>query len=112
MILDIEDYVNSAVTDFKKNFESDITLGNIIDAVSVMMKIVGKFETIPGQDKKLIVTKLITILVRDSGHFDSTLEDVIVYVVPSTIDNLISVEKGKLSFNKRIHRGCLAFLKK
>lgn len=120
MILDLEEIshtVNVVTTselyhmlsDFKKSFDSDITLGNIIDAVSIMMKIVARFDKIPGRDKKLVVIRLITVMIKEKGNFNNTFEDILIYVIPTTIDQLISVENGKMTFNKNPKCGCFAF---
>lgn len=91
---------------FKYSFISNIDISNIINAVTELMKIVGKVKKVSGNDKKIIVTKLLIYMVKetDTGEFDEIMDSVLINIIPVAIDKLVSVEKGKLIFNKKIKK--------
>ena len=79
-----------------------ISMANIISITTDLMSILGKINDLNGKEKKKLVIQLLYILIEefDAGSleiFDPILKE----LVPIIIDNLISVEKGKIKFNKQ-----------
>ena len=82
-----------------------------------MMVKVGEVKTLSGREKKQMVEDSILSLVDtifkhlDESYFkddiwDNQVRNVIMLVLPSMIDMLIDIEKGKLKFNKRMFKCC------
>jgi hypothetical protein len=58
------------------------------------------------QKKKLIIDALLLVLDEtDSGVLES-FEPLIKVMIPTVVDNLIDVEKGKIKLNKGIRKRC------
>jgi len=86
-----------------EDFEDGITLQNLTKVIIDSMTIVGQFSKMEGTSKKQLVIDMIIFVLKntDSGPFE-VFEPYIINMVPSTIDALIYVEKGKLRFNPKI----------
>ena len=97
------------VDNFGKSFTEQITIQTVTDAVTTLMRIVGPMQQLSGKDKKYVVTQLLLYLVKasDSGQYDDLMDAILVNIIPILIDKLISVEEGKLVFNKQ-YIGCFS----
>lgn len=102
--IDLKD-IYSILADFRNTFGGSVDISNVVDAVTQLMTIVGKFKSVSGSNKKFIVTKLLIQLVKetsvdDESRIEEILDSILINVIPTIIDKLISVENGKLKFNK------------
>ena len=83
-----------------------------------IMVAVGKYKKMSGDQKKNLVidTCMYTIdmlfaelnISTDLSKetWDEHVRDILLALIPTTIDSLISVEKGKLKFNSNLHKCC------
>ena len=96
------------VGDFQKSFGKEINVVNLVDAVTRLMKLVGRISKLSGDDKKFIVTKLLIFMVKETGEgeIDEIMDSILINIIPTIIDKLISVENGKLVFNKNATSAC------
>ena len=87
---------------FESSFGSNINIVNVVDASIELMKLVGNIKKLSGKNKKFIVTKMLIFLLKESndGLLDETMDNIVITIIPITIDKLILVEHGKLKFNK------------
>ena len=81
--------------------------------VPKMMVIVGKYKTLDGQEKKILVSDTVVFAIDtlfeelnvntqlSKESWDEHVRDILLVTVPSTIDTLISIEKGRLVFNPK-----------
>lgn len=97
---------------FKKLFGDDVNITNVVDAVTKLMEIVGKLKKLSGSDKKFVVTKSLIYLVKNTnqGSLDEMMDTILINIIPTVIDKLIVVEKGKLHFNESVSSCCIPFL--
>lgn len=98
-----EEEVKNIIEDFKKNFDKNITVQSVTDAVVSAMKVVGKIKKLNGKDKKYLVSSILLYIVDETniGEMDLILDNVLKNIIPVMIDTLISVENGKLKFNNK-----------
>ena len=78
-----------------------------------IMKDVGSIKNLSGKNKKKLVLETLTLFIEYLGvllnertflgkkDYDDSIRNVILILAPTLIDSLISVEGGKLVFNKR-----------
>lgn len=91
-----------------QNFPQGIDHGNIMEAVISCVRFMAesKRKLTGQQKKKLIVDALLLVLDEtDSGILES-FEPLIKNMIPTVVDNLIDVEKGKIKLNKGIRKRC------
>jgi hypothetical protein len=65
------------------------------------MKIVETFPNLKGSEKKKLVLDCVKVLLQKIGA-----SEIIIDVLPSVIDNLISVEKGEIIIGNEKLSGC------
>ena len=96
------------ISKFKNNFKEDINIKNVTEAVITLMKIVGKLSKLNGHEKKSVVTEVLVLIINEInlGEFDEVMDTVVSTLVPVIIDNLISVQNGKIVFNEKTKKKC------
>jgi basic membrane lipoprotein Med (substrate-binding protein (PBP1-ABC) superfamily) len=83
--------------------DQGITETNIIYIATKLMTALGKYKDISGHDKKTIVVLLINSAVDQSSLDETTqtiIQSIVSNVLPSTIDILVDISKGRYSFKK------------
>lgn len=98
------------IGEFRKEFGRTVNVSNVIEAVTMLMKMVGRMKTLHGEDKKFIVTKLLIFFVEETnsaGDIDDVMDTIVITLIPVVIDKLIYVESGKLKFNKKPWLSCI-----
>jgi hypothetical protein len=79
--------------------EESITPMNIVSIVVTLMKIVERFEDLPGVQKKQLILDTLVKYVKD--ELDGVAENIVVRIieltVPTLIDAFISVDKKKVT---------------
>lgn len=102
--------VDKVIEQFKSKWTlGDISMDNIVPAVASIMSIVGEYKELSGRNKKFATFQIIKSMLPEDDQLDMLLNN----VIPTLIDNLIDVEKGKIVFNKKVKSGffgCLKFL--
>ncbi len=91
-----------------QNFPQGIDHGNTMEAVISCVRFLAESKRrLTGQQKKkLIIDALLLVLDEtDSGVLES-FEPLIKVMIPTVVDNLIDVEKGKIKLNKGIRKRC------
>ena len=91
-----------------QNFPQGIDHGNTMEAVISCVRFLAesKRRMTGQQKKKLIIDALLLVLDEtDSGILES-FEPLIKVMIPTVVDNLIDVEKGKIKLNKGIRKRC------
>lgn len=91
-----------------QNFPQGIDHGNTMEAVISCVRFLAesKRKLTGQQKKKLIIDSLLLVLDEtDSGILES-FEPLIKVMIPTVVDNLIDVEKGKIKLNKGIRKRC------
>ena len=98
-----EGEVECIIGDFKKNFNENITVQSVTDAVVNAMKVVGTIKKLNGDDKKFLVSSILIYVVEETnvGEMDMILDNILKNIIPIMIDKLISVENGNLKFNNK-----------
>jgi len=86
----------------------NFSLGTIIDIIPNLIRIVEKYKTLSGIEKKRLVLDLIEYFIDNTDGFgdDHLVDPIIKTIVPSVIDNLIKVEDKKIVLRK--NRNCLS----
>lgn len=74
-------------------YPNGVNSENFIEAVTFCMKEAGKITQMDGKDKKSLVLINLTFCIQDP-----TLKE----LIPFLVDQLISVEKGKIRINPKI----------
>lgn len=84
---------------------------NIMEVVITSVRFLAKNRRkLTGQQKKKLITDaLLLVLDETENAFLDNFESVIKLMVPTIVDNLIDVEKGKIKLNKGI-RNCCCFM--
>jgi hypothetical protein len=97
---------------FMSSFKARIDVTTITDALVTLMGIVGKIDKLSGIEKKELTIGLLLHIVNetDSGKYDEIIDKILINLIPILIDRLVSVEKGKLVFNKKTF-SCLPCVK-
>ena len=89
-------------------FPNGIDHGNMMDVIVRAMRFLTlrKRKLTGQQKKKLIIDSLLVVLDEtDSGSLE-VFEPLIKTMIPTVVDNLIDVEKGKIRLNKK-SRSCV-----
>ena len=91
-----------------ESFPSGFDLDNVMEAVVRAMRYLArKQRKLTGQQKKkLIVDSLLLVLDETNSGALEMFEPIVKSMVPTVVDNLVDVEKGKIKLNKR-GRSCL-----
>ena len=92
---------------FPHGFDHD----NLMEAViRAMRHLARKHRRLTGQQKKkLIVDALLLVLDETNSGALEVFEPLVKSMIPTVVDNLIDVEKGKIKLNKK-GRSCLSML--
>ena len=92
---------------FPHGFDHD----NLMEAVvRAMRHLARKHRRLTGQQKKkLIVDALLLVLDETNSGALEVFEPLIKTMIPTVVDNLVDVEKGKIKLNKK-GRSCLSML--
>lgn len=95
--------IQKVIGDFDRVFPKNVSLDNIVTAVTELMKIVGKIKKLKGEEKKYIVTKVLLYIIETNnmGKYDDIFDSVLSGIIPTMIDTFIDVEKGNLVFNDK-----------
>jgi len=85
---------------------------NIMFIVTNMMSNIGKYKTLTGLEKKEVVIILVNKAIDESNELDDQVKDVLKMtmqtVVPTAIDIMIDISKGRYKFKylPRLAAGC------
>ena len=92
---------------FPRGFDHD----NLMEAVIRAMKFLArKHRKLTGQQKKkLIVDALLLVLDETNSGALEVFEPLVKSMIPTVVDNLVDVEKGKIKLNRK-GRSCLSML--
>ena len=91
-----------------QNFPRGVDHGNTREAVVSCVRFLAqtKRKLTGQQKKKLIIDALLLVLDEtDSGSLEA-FEPLVKIMIPTVVDNLIDVEKGKIKLNKGIRSRC------
>ena len=97
------------VDKLKERFPNGFEHDNLMEATMFAMRhlAVHNKRDSGNKKKKMIVDALIMLLDNtDSGELEK-FEPILKSMLPTIIDNLIDVEKGKLHINKKLPKACL-----
>lgn len=72
-----------------------------------MMQWLGKVKTLGGPDKKKVLLLSVEEMIRLIPNDKQNLEDLLLSVIPSMIDSLVSCETGELQINGKV-KSCVA----
>lgn len=91
-----------------ENFPEGIDHGNVMDVVMKCVRFLAKTKkNLTGQQKKkLIVDSLLLVLDETDAGILENFESLIKDMIPTVVDSLIDVEKGKIKLNKGIRSKC------
>lgn len=100
-----EEYTNNLIktgNQFIKQFPTGINLDNLMDATMKLLKEMTDIYFLNAEEKKEFICDVLCYVIdnTDAGALES-LDEVIKKLIPTIIDNLILVEKGKLKINKK-----------
>lgn len=98
------DLVNASLDGKKFSYE------DIPQNVAKCMGIAQAMSHLSGEEKQASVTKAIQMAIDDSD-VAGPLEGVIIEMVPTLIDAILDVDKGKLVINKRLRNSFCACFK-
>ena len=87
---------------FVKQFPNGINLDNLMDATMKLLKEITDIYFLNAEEKKEFICDVLCYVIdnTDAGALES-LDEIIKKLIPTIIDNLILVEKGKLKINKK-----------
>jgi hypothetical protein len=90
------------------NSPNGIDHENIMDVIITSVRFLAKNRRkLTGQQKKKQITDaLLLVLDETENAFLDNFESVIKLMVPTIVDNLIDVEKGKIKLNKGVRNFC------
>ena len=91
-----------------ENCPNGVDHSNVMEAVVKCVRFLAKAQKkLTGQQKKkLIIDALLLVLDETDSGFMEGFEPLIKVMIPTVVDNLIDVEKGKIKLNKGIRSGC------
>jgi len=91
-----------------QHFPHGIDHGNIMEAVMSSVRFLAqtKRKLTGQQKKKLIIDSLLLVLDETDSGILENFEPLIKVMIPTVVDNLIDVEKGKIKLNKGIRSRC------
>jgi hypothetical protein len=91
-----------------QNFPQGIDHGNTMEAVIGCVRFLAESKRrLTGQQKKkLIIDGLLLVLDETDSVALESFEPLIKVMIPTVVDNLIDVEKGKIKLNKGIITRC------
>jgi len=98
--LEIEQKILEDVTEELHNIIKDdgLTVSSISSVLIKLMMFVERYKNLKGKDKKMLVLYVLKRIINESG--DSDLISFVDLLLPTLIDNMISLDKGKLKINK------------
>lgn len=91
-----------------QGFPSGVDHNNLMEVlISCIKHLASMKKTLTGQQKKKLIIDSILLVIdeTDSGSMEK-YEPLIKIMIPTVIDNLIDVEKGKIKLNKQIKHLC------
>ena len=91
-----------------QHFPHGIDHGNVMEVVMKCVRFLAqtKKKLTGQQKKKLIVDSLLLVLDETDSGILENFEPLIKVMIPTIVDNLIDVEKGKIKLNKGISSSC------
>ena len=80
---------------------------NLVECTTVCVKHLSTRREMTGQQKKNLIIEAILLLLdeTDSGYYEK-FEPIVKLMIPTVIDNMIDIEKGKIKLNKKVRRLC------
>lgn len=105
--------INDFLQDLVEKFSDGVNFGNMVEAITESMKLVGKLTKLNGIEKKEAVVYLLISIVEntDAGPFEA-MDPLLIYTIPKMIDSFIEIEKGKLKFSTKKWSWCCCCSKK
>jgi hypothetical protein len=102
----LDNIVNNNFDKVKELFKSEIetlSLETIVDFIPHLIKYVESYKKLKGNEKKLLVLKLIRYIIDNTDGFgdDEIVDPILKLMVPSIIDNLIKVDQNHLRLKKQ-----------
>lgn len=114
-ILDFQyDIANRAIVESFVPLIEDFSVENLMKLIPELIKHVEMYKKFTGEQKKAMVISMLNHLVdiTDGPGNDELLDPIVKRLVPSIIDTLVEVDKGRLRLSKnKVKRGCLAFFR-
>jgi len=91
-----------------QHFPHGIDHGNVMEAVMKCVRFLAqtKRKLTGQQKKKLIIDSLLLVLDETDSGILENFEPLIKVMIPTVVDNLIDVEKGKIKLNKGVRSSC------
>ena len=102
----IDDNIDDITNHFDKHI-NNFSLEKVVDIIPECIQFVEKYTKLSGHEKKDLVVEIIKYLIDSTDAFgnDDIIDPLVKKLVPSIIDNLISVEKNKIMM-KKIKKKC------
>ena len=113
----IDEIINNDLTKIIDSLNSsfiDFSLNKISILIPKLIIIAEKYKTLRGVEKKELVIELLKNIINkyDNVSENSILEPIILQLVPSMIDTLISVDKKQIKLKKNPLINCFKCLRK
>ena len=113
----IDEIINNDLTKIIDSLNSsfiDFSLDKISILIPKLIIIAEKYKTLRGVEKKELVIELLKNIINkyDNVSENSILEPIILQLVPSMIDTLISVDKKQIKLKKTTLINCFKCLRK
>ena len=89
-----------------KDVHENVTMENITEIVIIAMQTLQQYKNLSGEQKKQTVINVLNFIV-DEDQTMNEFDMIIKMMIPSVIDNLISVDKGKIKFKENSCFSCL-----
>jgi hypothetical protein len=96
--------LESIIINIIKVYPSGINIVNITEIVIDIMKQVDIINNMTGIEKKELVLDILNRLIdkTDSGSYDKEIDKILKIMVPTLIDKLVDIDKGKLTISKNV----------
>jgi hypothetical protein len=96
------EHLKNVIDELIVKFKDGISHADIVYCLLQLMNAVGIIETLKGEEKKELVINALYVIIDkvNVGEMDA-YDPILKLLVPQLIDDLISVENGKLTFNKK-----------
>ena len=96
--------IDSTFKYVKSVYGTNITASNVVVIASNLIQVVEKYKDLPGNQKKLVVTSTIKMIVQEQttmSESDKMAINVIIdSTLPTVIDGLVDAINGGMKFNK------------
>jgi hypothetical protein len=93
--------LTSFLLSLRRERAEELDWDSMTDYVVLAMEFISKYKKLNGQEKKECVKQALSTLIRESDSLPDGLESAAAFLVPRLIDQLISVEKGRLRFKRK-----------